>query len=170
MPRILASSYRVRSAAPAAPAAPVLWPRYVPSGPSGQRKLVMVPIQPDRIPAGWQNVAIRVPMRLASCEEVECPMYLAGWTEIRSHDGNAIQRVGKVSVEEAAGIVGYFGPASLPPMVEYHAEGLDCGRVHKVPSGLPPIYRVNGRTVLWTEFEDAIGEGVHQTQRIKQDG
>lgn len=169
MARVLLSSYRVRSAAPAGPAGPVLWPRYV-VGPGGMRTLAMVPIPPERIPPGWQNVAIRVPMRLATCEEVECPMFLAGWTEIRGHDGNTIQRVGKLSVEEAAGITGYYGAQSLPPMVAYHPEGLDCGRVHKVPSGLPPIYRVNGRTVLWTEFEDAIGGGVHQTQRIKQAG
>ena len=164
MARILASSYRVRSQAPAGPAAPVMWPRYLP-GPGGQRKLVLTPIPPERIPPGWQSVNVKVPMRLASCAEVECPMFAAGWTEIRDHGGNTIQRIGRVSVEEAAGIVGYFGPRSLPPMVTYHADGLDCGRIHKLPSGLPPVYRVNGRTVLWNQFEDAIGEGVHTQQQ-----
>lgn len=130
----------------------------------------MTSIPAERIPPGWQNVAIRVPMRLASCEETDCPMFLAGWTEIRSHDGNTIQRIGRVSVEEAAGIVGYYGPLSLPPVVTHHAEGLPCGRVHKLPSGLPPVYRVNGRTVLWNQFEDAIAGGVHATQALVKAG
>lgn len=178
MPRVLASSYRVRSTAPARPTAPVLWPRYLP-GPGGQRKLQMVPIPAQLIPPGWQNVSVKVPMRLASCEEVECPFYRNGWTEVLPADGSQHTRSGKVTSDEAAETFGLYGPRELAPTVIHHPPGTTCPgdgaaqtpgerrdpRAHMVPSGLPPLYRVNGRTVLWNEFEDAIGEGVHSIQR-----
>jgi hypothetical protein len=109
-------------------------------------------------------------MRLATCEETDCPMFLRGWTEILTRDGRTQPRAGDISQDEAAARYGFFGPQSLPPTVVHHEAGTPCPRVHKVPSGVPPLYTVNGRTVLWSEFEDSIGGGLHHAQQLHQEG
>ena len=177
--RVLASSLRPRSLTrilTPGPATeqmrariPVLWPRYLP-GAGGVRRVVMEAIDPALIPVGWQSIQIHVPMRLATCEETDCPMFLRGWTEILPADGTRISRAGQVSGDEAALTFGLFGPLEIPPAVIEHPPGTPCPRVHKRPAGIPPLYTVDGRTVLWTQFEDAIGGGLHQAQRHLSEG
>lgn len=144
---------------------PVLWPRYIP-GPGGSRRTVMVPIAPDRIPAGWQSVQFHIPMRLATCEETDCPMLLRGWTQVLVPDGSRHERVGDYRTDQAAAEFGLYGPRELAPEVIHHPAGTPCPRVHKVPSGVPPLYTVNGRPVLWNEFEDSLGGGIHRVQEL----
>jgi hypothetical protein len=148
---------------------PILWPRYVRTGPSTGRTVFMA-IPAAAIPAGWQSVRFTVPMRRATCAEVDCPMYLAGWTEIIGADGNRQPRIGHISRDEAAQVFGYYGPRSLKPQVKHHPPGLECGRVHKRPADIPPLYEVNGRPTLWHEFEDSLGGGVHRAQQIHKEG
>lgn len=167
-----------RLPSPAQRAEPVMWPRYVPDG-RGGRKLAMTAIDPRSIPPGWQAISVRVPMRLASCEEVECPFYLNGWTEVLPADGTRHTRPGKVTADQAANTFGRYGPRELVPNVIHHPPGTTCpgdaadqddgqlsARAHKVPSGLPPVYSVDGRIVLWNQFEDAIGGGLHRAKQL----
>lgn len=137
----------------------VLFPRFVPG--VGTR-MVRTPI--DGLPVGWQSVGVRVPMRLATCEEVECPFFLRGWTEILPGDGNSHPESGEVREDEAKAKWG--GRAR----VLQHPPGVPCGRIHKVPNGLPPLYHVNGRPTLWNEFEDSIGGGIHRAQQLRREG
>lgn len=148
---------------------PVLWPRYVPDG-RGGRIVRAVPIDPARIPAGWQSIQIHVPMRLATCEETGCPLFLNGWTEVITASGNVHPQEGALTPDEAAQLYGYFGAASTPPTTIHHPAGMPCPEIHKVPSGVPPLYTVNGRPVLWNEFEDRLGGGIHQTQQLIREG
>lgn len=165
MRRILASTL-TRIPDRSAPAEePVLWPRWV------NGRVQMTRIDARQIPAGWQNVTIRVPMRLATCEETDCPRFLGGWTEvIPGGSAESETREGIVSQAEAAAIFGLYGPRELPPTVIHHNPGTPCPEIHKVPSGVPPIYFVDGRTVLWNQFEDAIAGGLHTAQRLVQEG
>lgn len=139
---------------------PVVWPRYAPG--VGTK---MVAIPPERIPAGWQSVQIHVPMRLASCEEVDCPFFLGGWNRVTTGDGRRME-VGRLSQDEADARYGLYGPREIAPTLEWQEPGTPCERIHKVPSGIPPLYTVNGRTVLWSEFEDAIGGGLEHASRL----
>lgn len=160
--RILISSYPTRR--PVRSRELVEFPRWIGG------KVVMVPMSWDAIPAGWQSVNIRVPMRPASCAETDCPSYLGGWTEVVTQDGATHNREGMVSQDEAAATFGLYGPLELPPSVIHHPPGTPCGQIHKVPSGLPPVYVVDGRVVLWSEFEDALGGGVHRAQQLRAAG
>lgn len=137
----------------------VLFPRWVPG--IGTR-LVRTPVA--QMPAGWQSIGIRVPMRLATCEEVRCPFLLRGWTEVLPGDGNRVPEAGEVRQEEAAA---KWGAAA---QVIHHPPGTPCNRIHKRASGLPPIYHVNGRPTLWNEFEDSLGSGVHRAQQLRREG
>lgn len=154
--------------------APIRWPRYLGG------KVRMVPIPPEQIPRGWQSVQIHVPMRLATCEEVECPFLANGWTEVLPADGSRHTRPGKVSRDEAAETFGRYGPRELVPNVIHHPPGTMCPgdaslqepgellstRTHKVPSGIPPLYTINGRVTQWTEFEDALGGGLERARTL----
>ena len=142
--------------------APILWPRYDPV----RRETRFVPTPPHLLPPGWQSTQVHVPMRLASCEETHCPMFLGGWTEVITVDGNRVPRAGNVTQDEAAATFGLYGPDEVAPAVIQHPAGTPCPRIHKVPSGVPPLYTLNGRTVLWTEFEDALGGGLHRASVI----
>lgn len=137
----------------------VLFPRYVPG--VGTR-MVRTPVA--ALPPGWQSVGIRVPMRLATCEETRCPFFLTGWTEVLPGDGNRVPQAGQVTRDEAAAT---WGGAST---VIHHPPGVACGRIHKLPSGLPPLYHVNGRPTLWNEFEDSLGNGVHRANQLRREG
>lgn len=137
----------------------VLFPRYVPG--LGTR-MVRTPVA--ALPAGWQSVGVRVPMRLATCEETECPFFLNGWTEVLPGDGNRVPQAGQVTQDEAAATWG--GRAT----VIQHPPGTPCNRIHKQPSGLPPLYHVDGRPTLWNEFEDSIGGGAHRAQQLRREG
>lgn len=150
---------------PAPRTEPVLWPRYVPG-----RGTVMEAIDASRIPAGWQSVSFRVPMRLATCEETDCPLFLKGWTQVVMADGNTVGRPGAVSRDEAAQTFGYYGVSKIPPEVVFQRPGTPCPEIHKVPNGMPPIFNVNGRTVLWTEFEDSVGGGLYRAQQLQREG
>lgn len=143
-----------------------MWPRYLP-GPGGARTLRMAPIDPRQIPPGWQNVNVRVPQRLASCEEVECPFFLNGWNEVIKPDGSGSEPMrGDLTQEEAADKFGLYGPRELAPTLRFNPPGTSCPRIHKVPSGLPPVYFVDGRTVLWNEFEDRLGSGLEHAAKL----
>lgn len=186
MARILASSFRVRSAAPPPPSGPVYWPRYLP-GPNGTRRTVMMRIPPEQIPAGWQSVRITVPMRLASCEEVDCPFFLRGWSEVVVPDGSRHTANAEMTADKAAATFGLYGPQELAPVVIHHEAGTPCPgdaskqppialvnageallseRAHRLPTGVPPLYSVNGRTVMWNEFEDCLAGGLHRAAEI----
>lgn len=128
----------------------------------------MVPIHPSRIPAGWQSVQVHVPGRPATCAEVRCPQFLRGWTEILPAGGGIVTQAGIVKLEEAVAVWGET--AGKGPTVIEHPPGTTCGRVHKIASGIPPLYTVNGRPTLWNEFEDALGGGVHRMQTIGREG
>lgn len=141
----------------------VLYPRYVPG--HGTR---MLPLRADQIPKGWQTVTARQSMRLATCEEAECPNQKRGWTRVVIADGNVEMMEGRVTPDEAAQRFGYF--KGQPPAVFYQQPGTPCYSVHKLPIGIPPAYQVNGRWVLWNEFEDSIGGGVHRIQQITREG
>lgn len=145
--------------------APVTYPRVSPGG-----RMQMVTIPAERIPPGWQTVQWTVEMRLATCEETDCPNFLRGWTEVLLPGGEALTKEGQVSADEAAQTVGYYGPHSLPPAVIHHPAGTPCPEVHKVPKGTPPMFRVNGRMVGFTEFEDALGGGLHRAEQIQKEG
>jgi hypothetical protein len=146
----------------------------------------MEPIAPNRIPPGWQSVQFHVPMRLASCEEIHCPMFLRGWTEV-VRGARIGTRAGEMTVDEAAAVYGLEGPLEIAPTVIHHPAGTPCPgdaanqppvalvnaheakldpRAHKVPSGVPPLYTINGRPVLWNEFEDSIGTGLEQARQL----
>ena len=137
----------------------VLFPRYVPG--VGTR-MVRTPV--EYLPPGWQSIGIRVPMRLATCEEANCIFLRNGWTEVLPGDGNRVPVAGDVSGDQAAAT---WGSASS---VIHHPPGTPCQRIHKLPSGIPPLYHVNGRPTLWNEFEDSIGSGVHRMQRLIAEG
>ncbi len=141
---------------------PILWPRYV------NGKLGVHAIHPSQIPPGWQSVQVHVPMRLATCEESDCPTLKGGWTRVTMGDGNVTHFDGHRSRDEAAAIVGTY--RGLPPQVEHMAPGEPCPILHKLPSGVPPLYTINGRPTLWNEFEDGLGGGVHQIQKITKEG
>lgn len=166
--------------------APVLWPRYV-QGPNGRRVTRMVPIDPSQIPPGWQSVQFHVAMRLASCEEVDCPQFLNGWTEVMRGGVTIGTRTGDMTADEAVSTYGLEGPREVAPTLVHHEPGTPCPgdranqppvalvnageakldpRAHKVPSGVPPLYTINGRPVLWNEFEDSIGGGLDATRRL----
>lgn len=146
--------------------APILWPRHI----NGRTQ--MVPINPGRIPLGWQAIQAHVPSRLATCEETNCPMFLRGWTEMLPADGGPPEpRVGQLDSDQAAAITGYYGPLALAPKVIHHPPGTPCPRIHRTALvDIPPLYTVDGRTVLWTEFEDALGGGIHRIQQIVKEG
>lgn len=143
---------------------PILWPRYV------NGRVQVMPIHPDQIPKGWQSVQVHVPMRLATCEETDCPTLATGWTRVTMGDGNVDHQPGHISRDQAAAIYGYHGAASNPPAVEHMSAGQSCPTLHKLPSGVPPLYTVNGKPTLWNEFEDALGGGVHHIQQIQKEG
>jgi len=146
--------------------APIYWPRHV----NGQTR--MVRINPAQIPAGWQALQAHVPSRPVTCQEIECPMFLRGWTEIVPPDGGGVtMKAGSLSQDEAAQITGYYGAASMPPNVIHHPPGTPCPRIHKqAQHSIPPLYTVDGRTVLWNQFEDAMGGGIHQAHRFRNRG
>lgn len=146
--------------------APLYWPRH-----QGGRTR-MARIDPAQIPPGWQSLGAHVPARPATCEETDCPMFLRGWTEIVPPDGSGtVPKAGELSPDDAAQITGYYGAASLPPQVIHHPPGTTCGRIHKIAQhAIPPLYTVNGRVVLWNQFEDAIGGGLHHAQQLVRDG
>ena len=137
----------------------VLFPRYVPG--VGTR-MVRTPVA--ALPAGWQSVGVRVPMRLATCEEVNCPFLLNGWTEVLPGDGNRVPMAGQMSQDQAVETWGQRAG------VLHHPAGTPCPRIHKLPSGIPPLYHVNGRPTLWNEFEASLGGGVHQMQQLLREG
>lgn len=147
---------RIVPGATSGPPAPVLWPRWVPTGP-GRGILRMLPIPAAQIPPGWQSVRIRVPMKIAGCLEAECDFLEHGWTEVVTGE-TSHPYAGRLEPEEAGQIFGFGGTdqVRIPPAVIVHPAGTPCPRVHKIPAGLPPVYLINGRTVLWNEFEDAI--------------
>jgi hypothetical protein len=161
--RILVSSYPIRRPA-IRQRELVEFPRWIGG------KVQMVPMSWDAIPAGWQTIKIRVPMRPASCEETDCPRFLEGWSEVLTADGGVHSREGLISHDEAAATFGLYGPHDVAPTVIHHPPGTPCPEIHKVPSGFPPVYVVDGRVVLWPEFEDAIGGGVHTAQQIRAAG
>ena len=161
-PLVVAPSMDAERRAQAEAKAPVMWARYDPV----TRSTRFVPIDPARIPPGWQSVQFHVPMRLASCEEVDCPMFLGGWTEV-TPTGSQMQPVaGAMSQDRAAATFGLYGPREVPPEVVWHEPGTPCPRIHKVPSGVPPAYTINGRFVPWTQFEDAIGNGLEAARTL----
>jgi hypothetical protein len=154
-----------RTPAPAGPRKKVPWPRFV------DGRIEFHDIDTLRIPPGWQQLNCTVPMRRATCEETDCPLFLSGWTRIEVPGiDDILMTEGRIEPDQAAQIYGYFGPASIPPGCQYHEPGSPCLQVHKLPNGLPPVYNVDGRTVLWNEFEDAIGGGIHQTQKLQREG
>jgi hypothetical protein len=127
----------------------------------------MVPISAEQIPAGWQSVNIRVPSRIATCEETDCPAFLGGWSEVTPGGTTGSEvREGHITADEAAATFGLYGPKALAPSVVHHPAGTPCPRIHRTASGLPPIYIVDGRTVLWNEFEDAIAGGLETAHAI----
>lgn len=140
--------------------APILWPRWDAS----TNRMRMVPTPVERLPPGWQSSQVHVPMRLASCEETDCPMFLHGWTEVIPFKNAPIPQAGIVTQDQAVETWGTNN--GNPPAVIQHPAGTPCPRIHKVPSGVPPLYTINGRTVLWNEFEDSVGNGVEATQRL----
>lgn len=97
-------------------------------------------------------------------------MFLGGWTEVVLPDGTRHPRAGRVTQDEAAETFGRYGPAQLVPRTIEHPPGTPCPRIHKVPSGIPPVYQVDGRTVYWPEFEDSLAGGVETARRIRQQG
>lgn len=146
---------------------PLYWPRYDPR--SGQTR--MQGIRPDQVPAHWQSVQFHIPGTLVTCAEIDCPMFLRGWTEIVPPDGSKVTpKAGVLSVDEAAQITGYFGAAGLPPKVVNHPPGTPCPRIHKQAGRIPAMATVNGRPVLWNELEDALGGGVHVAQQLVREG
>lgn len=142
----------------------VPWPRQV-----GGRT-VWMPTPIELLPHGWQNLTIRQPMRLASCQEVECPRYTNGWTEVFTADGNRIERTGHVSQEQAAATFGLYGPREVAPTVVHHPPGVPCPAIHKRPADLPPIFLRNGAPVAVGEFTDRIAESVDAVQHIRTRG
>lgn len=126
-------------------------------------------IQPKRLPPGVQSLKARVPMRLASCQEVGCPALETGWSEVTTHDGNRVFALGHLEPEEAGATYG-FGPQDQPPAVTFKQPGTPCPRIHKVPSGLPPVYVVDGRAVTETEWKDRLGEGAYTVQYLRTRG
>jgi hypothetical protein len=137
----------------------VLFPRFVQG--LGTR-MVRTPV--EALPMGWQSIGVRVPMRLATCEEVDCPFFLSGWTEVLPGDGTSHPETGEVLQDQAAATWG------AQTQVVQHPPGVPCGRIHKLPSGLPPLYHVNGRPTLWNEFEDSIGNGAHRAAQFRREG
>jgi hypothetical protein len=117
----------------------------------------MLPLPAEAIPPGWQSVRVRVPMRIGSCAEAECDFLEQGWTEVVTGE-TSHPYAGQLEPEQAGAIFGFGGEGAvrIPPQVIRHAPGTPCPRLHKIPAGLPPVYLVNGRTVLWNEFEDAL--------------
>lgn len=148
-----------------AAAVPIVWPRHV----GGRTQ--MVRIDPSRIPAGWSAIQAHVPSRLTTCNERTCRFFVTGWTEIVPPDGSDVtEKAGILDRDQAAQITGYY-PGNTPPMVIHHPPGEQCGRVHRTASpGIPPLYMVDGRPVLWNEFEDALGGGVQRTQQLVREG
>ena len=142
----------------------VLFPRFV------DGRTVMVPIHPEQMPPGWQSVTARMAMAPASCDEVDCPNLAHGWTQVVLPDGRTDYLEGVVTQDEAIGRFGYFGPDSAVPAVFPQPPGTPCPRVHKKPAGTPPLYMKNGRWVLFNEFEDALGGGVHRMREIRKQG
>lgn len=147
--------------------APIFWPRYIPG-----RGTKMVRIDPRHIPPGWTAIGAHVPSRPATCDEIRCPMYLGGWTEIVPPDGSeTVPKAGLLSRDEAAQFTGYFGAASLPPEVIHHEPGTACPVIHKiVDPRIPPLFTVDGRPVLWNQFEDTVGGGLYRAARLQQEG
>ena len=135
----------------AGPPPVVLWPRWV-----GGR-LRMLPIPAEAIPPGWQSVRVRLPMRIGTCEEADCDFLANGWSEVIVGDVSE-SYAGRLDPEEAGQIFGFGGQGAtrIPPTVIHRDPGTPCPRVHKIPAGLPPVYFVDGRTVLWNEFEDSL--------------
>jgi len=126
----------------------------------------MLPLPADAIPPGWQSVRVRVRHRLATCEETDCPFFLRGWSEVVLPSGDRQPQEAGLSRDAAADRFGLYGPAAVPPTVVEHPPGTPCGRVHKRPADLPPVYLVNGRTVLWNEFEDSLLGGWQRAETI----
>lgn len=145
--------------------APILWPRHV----NGRTQ--MTRIHPSRIPAGWSAIQVHVPSTLTTCGPRTCRYFETGWTEIIPPDGSAVtQKAGVLDRDQAAQITGYF-PGNLPPQVIHHPPGQPCGRVHRTAQeAIPPLYTVDGRTVLWSEFEDAVAGGVHRIGQLAREG
>ena len=141
--------------------APIYWPLYV----GGRTR--MVPIRPEQIPPGWDSIQAHVPSVPVTCEQIRCPSFLGGWTEIVAPDGTpALEREGILSRDEAAQITGYYGAASIPPLVIHHPPGTPCPAIHKqADHRIPPLMTVNGRTVLFNEFQDRLAGGLYQAAR-----
>lgn len=100
-------------------------------------------------------------MRLATCEEVDCPRYLKGSTEVMTGGGPQFF-VGHMSAEEIVGTGRVGMQGNQLPIVKHHPPGKAtvCNVVHKVPSGQPPVYVVDGKPVVETQFLDRLGGGV----------
>lgn len=52
----------------------------------------------------------------------------------------------------------------------YERTGRPCGVLHKAWNGQPPIFMVNGRPVVYDEFEQTVGEGVHTYNHLRTRG
>lgn len=141
----------------------VLYPRHIPG--YGTR---MLPLHRDQMPRNWQTVTARQPMRLATCEEVRCPNFRHGWTRVVTPDGNSTSMEGAFSQDQANAMFG--STRGVTSAVFPQPPGTPCYLVHKIPTGIPPLYQVNGRWTLWNEFEDALGGGVHQMAKISKEG
>lgn len=132
--------------------------------PTGDARWRLIP--PEAIPRGLQSLQALVPMRLATCAEVDCPRYLRGSTEVRS-SGRVHYFVGHLSAEEIVGTGKIGMDGGRLPVVAHHPPGTAavCDVIHKVPSGQPPIYVVDGRPVVENEFVDRLGGGVEAVKR-----
>ena len=141
--------------------APIYWPRFI----GGRTR--MVPTRPEQIPPGWDAIQAHVPAVLVTCEQMRCPQFLNGWTEIVTPDGEpATYKAGILDRDEAAQITGYYGAASIPPQVIHHPPGTPCPDIHKqADHRIPPLYTLTGRAVLWNQFEDAVSGGLYQAAR-----
>lgn len=126
-------------------------------------------VTPTRTPPGVQSLKARVPMRLATCKEVDCTALEAGWSEVLPYGGSPVFRLGRIDPDEAGSIFG-IGPDGQPPRVVYHQPGTPCPRPHKVPSGLPPVYAVDGRLVTEQEWTDRLGEGAYTVTYLRTRG
>lgn len=147
------------------PAAPDKRQRPAVPWPRGDGRWALIP--PEAIPRGHQSVQALVPMRLATCEEVECPRFLRGWTEVL---GKNQPQIGHLSGEEIVerNIVGMDGGRA--PLVKHHEPGTPCDVVHKVPNGQPPVYIVDGRPVVESEFLDRLVGGAEAVKQKRQRG
>lgn len=124
----------------------VSWPVWNPA----TRRTTWRQVRESELPPGWQGMGIRIFQRLATCEEVECPQFLSGWTEAPGGPFVGDQRA------QWGGV--------------YHEAGIPCGRVHKTAAPQPPVFLRNGQPIAVGEFTERMGESVHAVQTMKQRG